>query len=283
MVIQVTRMPVVAGSFYEGDHELLMKRLKNCFLGELGPGQLPEGAPGSSRKLKAIISPHAGYIYSGMTAANNYFRLFQDGRPDHIVIIGPNHTGYGNSIAICEEDWQTPLGVVRYDRLLGGELIEGNEYITSDCIAHSSEHSIEVQLPFLQYIFGEDVSFVPMCIREHRYETLESIGKTLVQLAKEMDILIIASSDFTHFEPADAARMKDQQAIEYLQFLNPKGFLEYVLKHRVSICGVAPITIATVFAKELGATEFNIIKYTNSGDITGDRSSVVAYVSAEFI
>lgn len=279
----MTRMPVVAGSFYEGNEQLLLKRLENCFLGELGPHELPSGQPGNIRKIKAIISPHAGYIYSGMTAANNFLRLFQDGRPEHIVIIGPNHTGYGNRIAICEEDWQTPLGIVKYDRLLGGAIIQENEHVTSDCIAHSSEHSIEVQLPFLQYIFGEDVSFVPMCVREHRYDALESIGKTLAKLAKEMDILIIASSDFTHFEPADIARMKDEQAIEYLQFLDPKGFLEYVVKHRVSICGVAPITIATVFAKERGATEFNIIKYTNSGDITGDKSSVVTYVSAEFL
>ncbi len=276
----MTRMPVVAGSFYEGDRELLLKRLESCFLGDLGPGQQPTGSPGTKRELKAVISPHAGYMYSGMTAAHGYLRIFQDGLPEHIVIVGPNHTGYGNRIAVCEDDWQTPLGTVKYDSMLGRALIEENEHITADCVAHSGEHSIEVQLPFLQYVFGEGVSFVPICVREHSYAPLESVGKTLAKLAEEMDILVIASSDFTHFESADSARKKDDQAIEYLQFLDPQGFLEFVLSHRISICGVAPITIAMVYAKERGATEFNIIKYTNSGDITKDYSSVVAYVSA---
>ncbi len=118
---------------------------------------------------------------------------------------------------------------------------------------------------------------------DQRYEVCESIGKTLASLADEMDIMVIASSDFTHFEPADSARARDNQAIEYLEFFDAKGFIEFVRQHRVSICGAGPITAAVVFAKLRGATEFRLIKYTNSGDVTGDMSSVVAYVSAEFV
>ncbi|UCE11093.1 MAG: AmmeMemoRadiSam system protein B [Candidatus Thorarchaeota archaeon] len=277
----MTRMPVVAGSFYEGTHEVLMKRLNDCFLKGMGPGRLPEGDPGQDRRLKAVIAPHAGYVYSGMTAAQSYIRIFEDGRPETIVIIGPNHTGYGESVAVCEDDWETPLGTVRYDRVLGPAIVEQNEFARSDCIAHNSEHSIEVQLPFLQFIFGEGVSFVPIALRGLEYEVCESLGKTLANLANETDMLVIASSDFTHFESASSARIKDDQALEYLQYMDPKGFLDFVKGHKVSICGAAAITAAMIYANEREATIFNLLKYTNSGDITGDMGSVVAYVAAE--
>ena len=273
-------MPVVAGRFYEGTQELLRKRIEDCFLGELGPGKLPQGEPGESRSLKAVVAPHAGYMYSGMTAANTYLSLFEDGRPDHIVMLGPNHTGMGGRLAVCNEDWETPLGRAKYDSGLGTAIIESNEFAKTDCVAHSSEHSLEVQVPFLQYIFGPDVSFVPICVTDQSFKVCESIGKTLAELGKEDDILVLASSDFTHFESAQSAQLKDNQALEYLEFLDAQGFLNFVQSHRISICGAGPIAAATVFAKERGATQFNLLKYTNSGDITGDDKSVVAYVSA---
>ena len=137
--------------------------------------------------------------------------------------------------------------------------------------------------PFLQYTFGEGLSFVPICLGDQSYHVCEALGKTVAKLADEMDILVIASSDFTHFESADSARKKDNQALEFLEFMNPKGFLEFVQKHRISICGAGPIAAAMVFAMERGASEFKLLKYTNSGDITGDTRSVVAYVAAEMI
>ncbi|MGY5874862.1 MAG: AmmeMemoRadiSam system protein B [Candidatus Thorarchaeota archaeon] len=279
----MTRMPVVAGRFYEGTFETLTSRLNDCFLKDLGPGRLPEGDPGSSRRIKALISPHAGYMYSGMTAAHNYLRLFEDGRPDHIVILGPNHTGWGARLAVCDEDWQTPLGIVRYDTELGSEIMNRNDFVTADRIAHSSEHSIEVQLPFLQFIFGEGLSFVPISMMDQTIETCSSIAKTLAELATDMDILVIASSDFTHFESSESAKKKDNQAMDFLEFLDPEGFLNFVQSHRVSICGAGPITASILFAKEIGAVEYHLLKYTNSGDITGDNKSVVAYVSAEIV
>lgn len=279
----MTRMPVVAGRFYEGTEKLLTKRIENCFLGDLGPGRLPEGGPGTSRKVKAAIAPHAGYMYSGMPAAHTYLSLYEDGKPDHIVMLGPNHTGMGARLAICNEDWETPLGRARYDSGLGSAIIQENEFAKADCVAHSSEHSLEVQVPFLQYIFGADVSFVPICLTDQSYKICESIGMTLAKLAKEDDILVLASSDFTHFESAQRASMKDNQALEFLEFLDAKGFLDFVQGHRISICGAGPIAAAAVFAKERGATQFNLLKYTNSGDITGDKKSVVAYVAAKFV
>ncbi|NOR38625.1 MAG: AmmeMemoRadiSam system protein B [Candidatus Thorarchaeota archaeon] len=279
----MVRLPVVAGSFYEGHEAVLIQRLENCFLGELGPGRLPEGEPGTSRSIRALIAPHAGYVYSGMPAAHSYLRLFEDGKPDHIVIFGPNHTGIGERVAVCAEDWQTPLGVVRYDTELGPAIVDENPIATVDCMAHSREHSIEVQLPFLQYTLGEGLSFVPICISDQSYQACESIGKTVAKLADEMDILVIASTDFSHFESADSAQKKDNQAMEYLEYMDPEGFLGFVKKHRLSICGAGPVAAAMVFAKERGAASFRLIKYTNSGDITGDKSSVVAYVAAEIV
>ncbi len=276
----MVRMPVVAGRFYEGKEDLLQKRLENCFLGPLGPGKLPEGEPGSTRSLKAAIAPHAGYMYSGMPAAHTFLRIFEDGIPEHIVMLGPNHTGIGARLAVCNDDWQTPLGVAQFDSILGDAIVKEDEYATNDCIAHSNEHSLEVQVPFLQYAFGPGVSFVPICVSDQSFAVCESIGKTIAKLADEMDILVLASSDFTHFESAESARKKDNQAMEYLEFLDAEGFLSFVRQHRVSICGAGPIAAAVVFAKERGATQFKLLKYTTSGDITKDDSSVVAYVAA---
>ncbi|MFX0044581.1 MAG: AmmeMemoRadiSam system protein B [Candidatus Hermodarchaeota archaeon] len=281
--IHMVRMPVVAGRFYEGEVKLLNERIKNCFLKGLGPGRLPEGDFGTSRFLRAVIAPHAGYVYSGMPAAHSYLRIYEDGKPDHIVVMGPNHYGTGSRVAVCNDNWDTPLGTVRYDTELGSAIVDANEHAKNDCVAHSSEHSIEVQLPFLQFIFGEDFSFVPISIRDPTYDVCASLGQTLAQFADEMDILVIASSDFTHFEPAESARIKDNQAMEYLEFLDAKGFIEFVRGHRVSICGAGPIATAMVYAKERGATQFNVLKYTNSGDVTGNYKDVVAYVAAEIL
>ncbi|MHA1863882.1 MAG: AmmeMemoRadiSam system protein B [Candidatus Thorarchaeota archaeon] len=278
----MTRMPVVAGRFYEGKEDLLTKRIENCFLGKLGPGKLPEGDPGTSRNLKAVIAPHAGYVYSGMPAAHSYLNIFEDGKPDHIVVLGPNHTGMGARLAVCNDDWETPLGKAIFDTNLGGAIVEENEFAVNDCIAHSNEHSIEVQVPFLQYIFGPDVNFIPICITDQSYSVCESIGMTLAKLAEKEDILVIASSDFTHFETAESAKMKDNQAMEYLEFMDPEGFLKFVQSHRISICGAGPIAATLVFAKERGASYFNLLKYTTSGDVSGDNNSVVAYVAATF-
>jgi AmmeMemoRadiSam system protein B len=276
-------MAVVAGRFYEGTEDLLRKRIEDSFVGSLGPGRMPEGPAGSTRRIKALVAPHAGYMYSGMPAAHSYLRLFEDGEPEHIVIFGPNHTGMGARVAVCNDDWETPLGNVRFDTELGGAIVEHNEFATNDCIAHSREHSIEVQLPFLQYLLGPGFSFVPIAIGDQSYKVCEALGKSVAEVSKEMDTLVIASSDFSHHEPAEIARKKDDQALEYLQFMDPKGFLDFVRDHRVSICGAGPIVAAMVYAQERGATEFRILKYTTSGDVIGDNRSVVAYVAAEMI
>ncbi|MHA1770048.1 MAG: AmmeMemoRadiSam system protein B [Candidatus Thorarchaeota archaeon] len=276
-------MPVVAGSFYEGERDLLLQRLESCFKGPEGPGALPTGDIGSTRQIKALICPHAGYVYSGSAAAHSYLRLFEDGQPEGIVILGPNHTGLGAPVAVSTDDWETPLGVLSNDRALANMIVNSNKYAVVDTVAHGGEHSIEVQLPFLQYIFGNAISIVPISLMTRDWVVLESLGKTFARLAEDIDILVIASSDFTHFESANTARMKDYQALEYLEHLDPHGFLDFVNGHRLSICGASPITAALVFANEVGAVQFNLLKYTHSGVVTGSDDNVVAYVAAEFV
>jgi AmmeMemoRadiSam system protein B len=221
-------------------------------------------------------------MYSGQPAAHSYLNIFEDGKPDHIVILGPNHTGMGARLAVCNDDWETPLGKALFDSGLGAAIVQENEFASNDCIAHSNEHSIEVQVPFLQYIFGPDVNIIPICISDQSYSVCESIGMTLAKLAEDEDILVIASSDFTHFESAQSAKLKDNQAMEYLELMDPEGFLNFVQGHRISICGAGPIAATLVFAKERGASFFNLLKYTTSGDVSGDNNSVVAYVAATF-
>jgi len=200
--IAMVRMPVRAGSFYEGQKDLLLERLKNCFLGLLGPGKLPEGEPGTMRSLKAVISPHAGYMYSGMPAAHSYLKIFEDGIPEHIVVLGPNHTGLGARLAVCNDDWQTPLGTIGFDGVLGSAIVEEDQFASNDCIAHSNEHSIEVQLPFLQFL-GKDSDFqiVPFVISSSKYSICEKVGRTIADAVKKSkrDVFVIASTDFTHY------------------------------------------------------------------------------------
>jgi hypothetical protein len=188
----------------------------------------------------------------------------------------------GARLAVCNDDWETPLGKAIFDAGLGSVIVQEDEFASNDCIAHSNEHSIEVQVPFLQYIFGPDVNIIPICVSDQSYRVCESIGMTLAKLAEKDDILVIASSDFTHFESAQQAMIKDNQALEYLEFLDPEGFLNFVQSHRISICGAGPIAAAVVFAKEQGASFFNLLKHTTSGDISGNNNSVVAYVAATF-
>ncbi len=271
------REPHVAGQFYAGTRESLIKQVESAFLHRLGPQELPQGEPEYMRNIKAIVSPHAGYIYSGHIAAHGYLELFKDGKPEHIVILGPNHTGIGEGVAISDLAWRTPLGIVEPDFEIIDELAE-HHIFSIDNSAHAWEHSIEVQLPFLQYIFG-DFQFTAICIKNINFEVVSIVGEVLADLSKEKDILVIASSDFTHFESAESARKKDMPAINLINNLDAAGFHSYVVQNNVSICGLGPITAALSFAKSSGATKGNLLKYANSGDVSGDHRNVVAYAS----
>lgn len=277
------RRPTQAGSFYAGDAESLRTQIEKCFLHEFGPGKLPKVEMSGVRKVVGLVCPHAGYMYSGPVAANAYNELALDGKPDTVVVLGPNHTGYGSALALMDEGvWQTPLGDVEIDTLVAHELVRETGLIDVDELAHRFEHSIEVQLPFLQYLYGDRFKFVPVCFQLQDYASAEEIGNALVEVLAERNAVVIASSDFTHYEPQTSAEKKDLAALEAVQAMDAKNFVSIIEERNVTACGYGPIATTITAAKGLLAKEAKLLRYKTSGDITGDKSSVVGYAAVSF-
>ena len=282
------RKPAVAGAFYEGDPDSLTRQIEWCFKHQLGPGRTP-GKLGNKREIKSIIAPHAGYMYSGPIAAHAYLRLAEDGLPDTIVILCPNHTGMGSGVsAVSEGQWETPLGLVDIDQEFSFKLQENASIIDSEPSAHLQEHSCEVQLPFLQYlakIGGREFKIVPICLWMQDLQTTSEIGQAIAQTSKQLgrDVLVVASTDFTHYKPQDVASTTDHQVLEAIKDLDEEAMMEKVQELNVTMCGFGTVASAIVASKILNAEKAEILKYATSGDITGDRSAVVGYASAVII
>jgi len=271
------RYPAVAGQFYPSGKEELLGQIETCFTHPLGPGKLPAGGD-AERDVLAAVVPHAGYVYSGYEAAHVYNALAGQKKPKTVVVMGPNHRGYGSAVSVSKEDWQTPLGTVKIDQEAADFLWKNCDIIDLDEESQRYEHSIEVQLPFLQYIYG-DFSFVPLCIGLQELETSREIAGCLSKLE---DALILASSDFTHYESEESARTKDNMALEKILDLDARGFVETVYKYNLSICGFGAVATAIETARAMGATRAELLKYGTSGDVTGDRGQVVAYAGVVF-
>jgi AmmeMemoRadiSam system protein B len=282
-VVQKPRSPVVAGSFYPSSEATLRDTIKDCFLGRLGPGKLPLAIEKKEeRNILGLISPHAGYMYSGPVAAHGYYQLGREKKPQSVVIIGPNHTGLGPGISIYpDEEWVTPLGRVRVNESLAQKIITASDAFSSDKNAHILEHSIEVQLPFLQFLYEDDFEIVPICMRDQTFETSYELGKAISESSKENDPLIIASTDFTHYESADSARKKDQMALEAILRLDADGLLQTVYRIDISMCGAGPVAAMLTASRGLGAKKVELIAYQTSGDVTGDLTAVVGYASVK--
>jgi AmmeMemoRadiSam system protein B len=275
------RRAQVAGSFYSGTKAALTSEVESCFTHRLGPGKIPKLAQIGERKLVALVCPHAGYMYSGPTAAKSYFELASDGRPNTIVIIGPNHTGEGSGVSMMPEGvWETPLGQVEVDEETATEISKGSDIIDLDDRAHLHEHSIEVQLPFLQYVLQTRFKFVPICMMMQDLETSAEVGKAVGQALKGKDAIVIASSDMTHYESADSAKRKDRLAIDAILALDDAKLQETVESHRISMCGHGAVASAIAASKILNAKTARLLGYSTSGDITEDNSAVVGYLAA---
>ena len=267
---RMDRQAAVAGYFYPGEKDRLEKELTKL---------LPAGK--EKTPAIAVVAPHAGYMYSGGVAGEVYASL---DLPETFIILCPNHTGSGSDFDLWNEgNWLTPLGPAHVDQELCKQLELNFPAATVDGRAHIQEHSLEVQLPFLQYLKGE-ISIVPLCIRGWNYEHLEQLGHAISKIVEGSDrrILIIASSDMTHYESAESAERKDFLAIQQMEQLNPRGLYDTVHQQKISMCGYLPTTVAMIAAKELGATSGRLVRYANSGDVTGDHSSVVGYAGLIF-
>jgi MEMO1 family protein len=267
--------------FYEGTAEALRVQVESCFLSSFGPGKLPVVNQNGARKVLGLVCPHAGYVYSGAVAANAFFSLAADGKPDTIVILGPNHTGNGNPLSVMREGaWRTPLGDVEIDTEVADALTAEAGILDFDEVAHRHEHSIEVQLPFLQYMYGKAFKFVPICFLMQDLESAQEIGRALAEVLANRNAVVIASSDFTHYESQASVERKDFAALKAVEALDEKKFYAVLEGQNVSACGYAPIAALMTYAKALGATKAEVLCHKTSGDVTGDKSSVVGYAAA---
>jgi len=276
------RKPAVAGSFYAGSAAGLHRQIEDCFNHTLGPGALPSVPKARERHILGLVSPHAGYVYSGPVAAHGFFQLASEGKPQTVVILGPNHRGMGAAVALSREDkWQTPLGELEIDGEVGEGIVSSARWAQWDDLAHSWEHSIEVQLPFLQYIYQNGFRVVPIAMLRQDLEVSQDLGKAIATALKGKDGLIVASSDFTHYESQSSASKKDHSALEAILNLDPKRLEEVLSSYDISMCGPGPVMTMITACKQLGASKARLLRYATSGDITGDYSQVVGYASVE--
>jgi AmmeMemoRadiSam system protein B len=277
------RNPAQAGAFYPGTESSLITEIERCFLHEFGPGKIPKTLSNPIRSIKALIVPHAGYIYSGSVAAHSYYALASDGTPDCVVIIGPNHTGMGSGVSIMNEGkWITPLGELSINSEVAKKICETSGIIDIDEEAHLHEHSIEVQIPFLQYIYGKKISFVPICMMMQDLETSINLGEAISKSIYDKNALVIASSDMTHYEEGKIAKEKDREVIDAILKLDEVALFNIIESKMISMCGYGPVMSTIVYAKKIGAKKTELMSYRTSGDTTGDHSSVVGYASLIF-
>jgi AmmeMemoRadiSam system protein B len=269
------RRPAVSGMFYAGTARELEEQIEWCYRHEVGPGIIPRVNSKGLREIVAIVVPHAGYYYSGPVAAHAYKELADDGICDTAVILGPNHTGYGYPVSLWVGDgWSTPLGEVEIDNKLAQKLL--GTVIKADETAHIHEHSIEVQLPWLQYLYKK-VKIVPITMLAQDLETARSVGKAISQAGDNS--VIIASSDFTHYEPHSVAMEKDSLVIESIVALDEEELYKRCERLGCTMCGYGPVASAIVAAKEMRGKKASLLKYATSGDTSGDFSRVVGYGS----
>jgi MEMO1 family protein len=278
------RLAAVAGAFYESYPEELKQSIEECFLHRLGPGRLPSaGAGETARRLLGLVCPHAGVQYSGPAAAWAYGALAEDGIPDSIILLGTNHQMIGPPVAISDADaWLTPLGRLYVDNSLRRELLR-NELVEEDESAHESEHSIEVQLPWLQYVCGPDISICPISIGYLNFAAVQQLAQTLVEALQSRNALIIASSDLSHYLPQAEAKELDKSALEAMQSLKGDDLIKVVGEKRISMCGAIPVAVMLEACRRIGATEGKLLSYYTSGDITGDYRAVVGYAALSVV
>ncbi len=259
------RRAVVAGSFYPDTPERLRAQAADLITEDL-------------QMMHAIgaIVPHAGYIYSGKVAGAVYARLSS---PDVFVILGPNHTGAGAGVAIMTDGtWETPLGQVSIDTSLARTILRNSQTIEDDDLGHRREHSIEVQLPLLQAC-GRPFSFVPICLFSSEYAACQDVGMAVAQAiaASDRSVLIVASTDMSHYVSREQAKAKDHLAIDAIMACDPQRLHRIVRREEITMCGFHSVTALLIAARELGATSAELISYATSADVTKDDSSVVGY------
>ncbi|MEM0097374.1 MAG: AmmeMemoRadiSam system protein B [Conexivisphaerales archaeon] len=275
-----TRHAAVAGYFYPSNPDELRETIKSSFLSRVGPGKLPP----SEHKVEALgyIVPHAGYEYSGPVAAHVYYEISALNDNFTFIILGPNHYGIGSPIAVPLSDkWETPMGVVEIDEMLKRDIIRESNMIDVDDSAHWREHSIEVQVPFLQYIIKE-FKILPISMSYMEMGAAIDVAETIFRTINGRKTIVIASSDMTHYESQVSVREKDTAAINAITSLDISGLYRAISQNNITMCGYGPAAVLMHLSKLMGYLQVNLLKHSDSGEITGDTASVVGYASIGF-
>ncbi len=263
----MNRQAAVAGYFYQGSYSALMDQVERFLVPR-------------AKKIKAlgIVSPHAGLVYSGSVAGAVYSSIEL---PGTFILIGPNHTGLGEPVSLMAKgEWETPLGTVQIDEGLAAAILSRSRLVREDTLAHLKEHSLEVQLPFIQFL-KKEFTIVPIQMMDTRLETCLALGNAVADAVREQarktGVLIVASSDMSHYISAEAAKKKDHKAIQRILDLDAQGLYYTVRDEDITMCGYGPAVAMLTACKALGAKKAELIKYTNSGEVSGDYDQVVGY------
>ncbi len=268
------RPPAVAGQFYEGDGAALARQVEGCFESGRGPGHLPDRHRGADRSIEAIVVPHAGLVYSGPLAALAYAAVAKERPPASVLVLGVDHHGLGGPASVSARDWETPLGRVPVDT----ELVEAlaSAPVEVDESAHVAEHSIEVQLPFLQYVLPKP-RLAALMVRFGPLEFLEEVAAVVRRALVGRDVLVVASTDFSHYVGVETARRLDRLAIDQILERSARGLYGAVTGHDISMCGIAPTTVLLA-ALEDRPLDAALLRWGHSGEAE-PMSRVVGYAS----
>ena len=266
------RLPAVAGQFYPADPRELTRLVRKFSADD----------PGIKKtRVRACLVPHAGYIYSGGVAGAVFSRI---SFPKQVLVLGVRHSPMGEDLAILSDGaWRTPLGDAPVDAALAQQIKAACPGLREDSVAHSREHSLEVEIPFLQ-ILDPGFSFVPVAVGTLRFEELHELGMGVARALKETrdEILVVTSSDMNHYQPDDETRIKDAKAIDRLKAVDARGLFEICRKEKISMCGLGPAVVMLTAMKELGVQSGEVVCYATSGDVNGDRNAVVGYAGMIF-
>ena len=275
------RKPVVSGSFYPDNPDELEQMIQKFFTHRFGPNSNPPKQ--SIERIFGVICPHAGYMYSGPIASHSYYEISSQ-EFDLAIIIGPNHLAIGSKIAtMSDAKWQTPLGISEVDSESSNELLTIADNIEQDYFSHSKDHSLEVQIPFLQKIFPNNLKILPIIMAKQDIDAAKEVGNAISQIAKSKKTMIIGSSDFTHYEENDFAHKQDMSLIEPILKMDVNGFYETLIEKKISACGYGAIAATMIACKNLGSKKGELLAYATSGDVVGNKESVVGYGSIKFV
>ena len=271
------RRPVVAGQFYPAEGAPLTQLIEQNFLDPRGPGHLPVRHRSPERRVRAVVVPHAGYVYSGPIAAHAFAAVASERPPATVLVLGVNHTGRGAPAALSSRDWLTPLGRVPVDH----ELVHALDHrpIEVDETAHAREHSIEVELPFLQYVLPFP-RFAALTVSMGPAGFLADVAAVVRKAVQGRDVLLVASTDFSHYVPAQTAQRLDRMAIDQILASDPRGLYDTVTRNDISMCGIAPTT-AMLSALHGEKVAPRLLRWGHSGEVEKMRD-VVGYAAIVF-